>query len=92
MRYVFAIFILVAMCSYALPQDQLYLSGYVVSYDKSTGIAVINVATPGCEGIRQFYVRGDPKESIHVGKRIHFHINAAECEAGKIYEMIFKKR
>lgn len=93
MRYFLLAMLFFTLTSSGVCEDRLYLSGYVVSYDRSTGITVINVATPGCEGLREFYLRSDSSQVwMEKGTIVHFYINSSQCEAGKTYEMILRKR
>lgn len=79
--------------SYGSGVENLYLSGYVRSFDRSTGILEIYVTTPGCEGPRQFLYPRDGLEDLDrslIGKKIEFFINSPTCERGRIYQMIFR--
>lgn len=92
MKY-FLVITFLLLASSLCCEDQLHLSGYVVSYDKDGGIAIINVATPGCEGVRKFYFKVESSAvPLEKGRIVHFYINSSECEAGKTYEMILRKR
>jgi hypothetical protein len=89
----FSLLTLILIWNLAFSQENLYLTGYIRSYDKSTSLVNIHVTTPGCEGLRQFYY---PKEALDdlepsvLGKKVDFFINAPSCERGRIYQMYFK--
>lgn len=74
-------------------QENLYLTGYIKSFDKPQGVLSIYITTPGCEGLRQFLYPQDAIDDLEpslIGKKIDFFINSPVCEKGRIYHMMFK--
>ncbi|MCX7857616.1 MAG: hypothetical protein N2513_06515 [Deltaproteobacteria bacterium] len=91
----FFLYVLLAFCpiNQVFALENLYLSGYVRSFERSQGIISVYVTTPNCEGLRQFLYPQDAKDDLEpslIGKRIDFFINSSTCERGKVYQMIFR--
>ncbi len=74
--------------------DNLLLTGFIKSFDAMRGVIMVNVASEGCEGLREFRIPEDAKEDLDaslIGKRIQFYINSNTCERGKVYDIIFER-
>ncbi len=71
--------------------DELSLNGIVISVNYKTGIAIIDVKSRSCQGIRTFntdmplYLKG------LVGKNISFSIDSSTCDPDKVYKLILPK-
>lgn len=71
--------------------DHLVLTGFLRSFDLSSGIARIDVTSEGCKGLREFKLPDDAKGDIDkklIGKLFTFQIDSAICERGRIYNIV----
>jgi len=67
--------------------DELWLSGKVISYDSKTGRIEVDVKSESCRGKRTFVTSpGLPEEALK-GKEIDFGIDSSVCEEGKVYKI-----
>jgi hypothetical protein len=87
--------ILVFLCvQEGTAQENAYLTGFIRSVDKNSGIMRIDVKSKTCRGMRDFrvpdYVRDDLDASL-IGQRIQFFIRTGTCEPGKVYDILFER-
>jgi len=73
----------------SVAQDHLFLTGIVRSFDSNSGTIRIDVTSEGCKGLREFKEPDGSKPEMElVGKRIHFSIDSAVCERGRIHNIL----
>jgi hypothetical protein len=75
--------------------DELSLTGFVKSIDKTNGIISINVTSESCRGLRVFRVPDDARNDLDaslIGRKLQFDIDSATCERGKVYTIISKEQ
>lgn len=79
----------------ALCVDELYLTGFIKSYDREKGFIWVDVRSESCRGVREFKVpesvRADLEPSL-IGQEISFFIDSSKCEPGRVYNMLLRRR
>lgn len=71
--------------------DNLILTGFLRSFDSSSGIAKIDVTSEGCKGLREFKLPDDAKGDIDtklIDKSFTFQIDSSSCERSRIYNIV----
>ncbi len=68
-------------------EDELWLSGKVLTYDNKTGRIEIEVTTESCPGKRVFKTTPGLLRDALVGKEVHFGVDTIRCEPGKTYRI-----
>jgi hypothetical protein len=81
--------LLLSFVQISVAQDHLFLTGIVRSFDSNSGTIRIDVTSEGCKGLREFKEPDSSKADTDlVGKRIHFSIDSAVCERGRIHNIL----
>lgn len=91
--WVFLAFIMLApVCAQTVSAlDNLFLTGFLRSFDSKSGLIRIDVTSEGCKGLREFKepegAKADMDASL-IGKQIHFYIDSSVCERGQVYTIL----
>jgi len=92
---VLVFFILIALCvQTGWAVDNLFLTGFVKSFNASSGVIRVDVTSESCKGIRELRVPDDAKNDLDaslIGEKLQFYIDSATCERGKVYNMILER-
>jgi len=67
--------------------DELYLTGILQNADVQSGLAVVNVKSENCHGMRSFRVDDISRLADATDNTISFTINSSTCKIGEIYTM-----
>jgi hypothetical protein len=78
---------LAGFASPLLGQDELWLTGKVLTYDVKTGLIKVDVKSESCPGVRTFEAEAGLPESALVGKEIHFGIDSSTCKGDRTYKI-----
>jgi hypothetical protein len=82
---VFSCLVLTSSPAHAV--DELNLTGIVQSVDLKSGIAVVDVKSESCKGMRRFRT-DDPADLKELeGIKVSFLISSSACKAGEIYKI-----
>ncbi len=89
------IIVIVFLCVHeVMAQENAYLTGFIRSVDKTSGIMRIDVKSKTCKGVRDFRVPDYAKDDLDaslIGQRIQFFIKTGTCERGKVYDILFER-
>jgi hypothetical protein len=96
MVIILAVFILISLCAQtSLAVDNLSLTGFIKSIDNNNGILTVNITSESCKGLRVFKVPDGAKGTLDISlidKKVQFYINSANCEPGKVYNILFERQ
>ena len=67
--------------------DELYLTGIVRNVYLKSGLAVVDVKSQSCPGVRQFTFDNTVDMEGLEGKKISFSIDSSVCKIGGVYKI-----
>jgi hypothetical protein len=67
--------------------DELYLTGIVRNVYLKSGLAVVDVKSQSCPGVRQFTFDSTVNMEGIEGKKISFSIDSSVCKIGGVYKI-----
>ena len=73
----------------SLALDNLSLTGFVRSIDKTNGTINLEITSESCRGFRVFRMPGKINlDDSRIGEKLEFKIDSSKCERGKIYNIL----